>query len=259
MIKERKETFNEVAKEYERIRPTYPKELFYDIVEYSEIKEDSEILEIGCGTGKATQGFVDLGYKNITCIELGSELAKLTKEKFRKERTIKVYNSSFEEWNEDGSKFDLAISATAFHFINPEVGYPKVARLLDERGSIGFFWTVHVQSYDNLYLDIRKLYKKYAPDLDDTKMPTPEEVINKTKDIIQRTNLFKDLMVKEYSWDDFYTSDEYISLLNTHSRHRLLPKKDREALFKGIKDIIEKYGGNIKKKQLVALFLAKKL
>ncbi|SHH39951.1 Ribosomal RNA adenine dimethylase [Caloranaerobacter azorensis DSM 13643] len=139
MIKERKETFNEVAKEYERIRPTYPKELFYDIVEYSEIKENSEILEIGFGTGKATQGFVDLGYKNITCIELGSELAKLTKEKFRKERTIKVYNSSFEELNEDGSKFDLAISATAFHFINPEVGYPKVARLLNERGSIGFF------------------------------------------------------------------------------------------------------------------------
>ena len=258
MPKERKETFNEISKEYERIRPTYPRELFDDIVEYSGIKEDSKILEIGCGTGKATQGFVNLGYKNITCIELGSELAKLTKEKFRKEKTINVCNTSFEEWSNGEDCFDLAIAATSFHFIDPKIGYPKVSDLLSKKGSIAFFWAVHVQSYDNIYSDIRKLYNKYAPDLDDSKMSTPEETINYTKNIILKFNLFEDLIIKKYKWNQIYTAEEYITLINTHSKHRLLTDDERMLLFDGITNVINKHGGKIEKQHLVALYLARK-
>lgn len=259
MLKERKETFNEVAKEYERIRPTYPIELFDDIVEYAGIKENSKILEIGCGTGKGTQGFVNLGYNNITCIELGSELAKLTKEKFWKEKTIQVYNIPFEEWTNDNDNFDLAIAATSFHFIDPTLGYLKVANLLNKKGAIGFFWTTHVQLYDDIYSDIRNVYLKYAPDLDDSKMPTPEDIIKNQNKTILSFNLFEDLITKEYRWSEIYTAEEYISLLNTHSKHRLLPDENRKLLFEGIKNIINEYGGKIEKQQLVVLYLARKI
>lgn len=258
MLKERKETFNKVAKEYERIRPTYPTKLFEDIVNYSGITKKSRILEIGGGTGKATQGFVNLGYKNITCIELGSELAKFTKEKFKEENTIEVYNIPFEEWVNDNGSFDLAIAATSFHFIDSAIGYPKVANLLNRKGSIGFFWTVHVQSYDDIYSGIRKLYRNHAPDMDDSKMPRPDEAINTIKNTILSFNLFDDLIIKEYKWSEIYTTEEYIALLNTHSKHRLLPAENRKLLFDGITNIIDEYGGKIKKQHLVALFLARK-
>ncbi|MGF7059139.1 class I SAM-dependent methyltransferase [Brassicibacter mesophilus] len=258
MTKERKETFNEVSKKYERIRPTYPIELFDDIVKYSDIKKGSKILEIGCGTGKATQGFVDLGYKNFTCIELGSELAKLTKEKFKEATTVKVFNMPFEEWSSDHDNFDLAIAATSFHFIDPALGYPKVANLLNKKGSIGFFWTVHVQSYNDIYSDIRKVYHKYAPQLDDSKIPLPKDAINTTKQLILSFDLFEDLTIKEYEWNETYTAEEYIALLDTHSKHRLLPEENRELLFEGITDIIHGYGGKIQKQHLVALYLARK-
>ena len=115
MLMDTKYTFNDVAKEYDKFTPSYPVDLFSDIVSYSNAHVDSKILEIGCGTGQATQGFVDIGYKNITCIELGKNLAALTSQKYKSEETINIHNTSFEEWNSRGEKYDLVISGTAFH------------------------------------------------------------------------------------------------------------------------------------------------
>lgn len=58
---EQKYTFNDVVQEYERFRPSYPRSLYLEIVGYSKIKENDKIFEIGCGTGKATEGFVEIG------------------------------------------------------------------------------------------------------------------------------------------------------------------------------------------------------
>ncbi|URN93796.1 MAG: hypothetical protein NAG76_18490 [Candidatus Pristimantibacillus lignocellulolyticus] len=62
---ENKETFNYIANEYEKYRPTYPEAMFDDIMIYSNIMINDRILEIGCGTGQATAGFVHKNYKNI--------------------------------------------------------------------------------------------------------------------------------------------------------------------------------------------------
>lgn len=255
---ERKYLFNDVPKEYDKFRPSYPRELFADIIEYSKIHKNSSILEIGCGTGQATQGFVNIGYKNIICIELGKNLADFTAEKYKDEPTIRVHNDSFEEWDSKNEEFDVAISATAFHFINPQIGYPKVFNLLKSNGTMAFFWTVHVQVYDDLHNKIRELYTKYAPDLDDSIKPTPNEAIKGIFNTINSVGLFKNIQTKEYKWEHTYSSEEYISLLNTHSKHRQLDEKTRQLLFSDIKEIIDCYGGFINKPQLVALFLAKK-
>ncbi|GAB1155374.1 hypothetical protein YWY31_13990 [Paenibacillus illinoisensis] len=63
---ENKETFNSIANEYEKYRPTYPNEMYNDIFDYSNLDREDKILEIGCGTGQAT------------CIEYGDRLAQFT-------------------------------------------------------------------------------------------------------------------------------------------------------------------------------------
>lgn len=258
ILMEPKHTFDNVAKEYDKYRPDYPIELFHDILDYSLIKPCDTILEIGCGTGQATKGFVNLGYNNITCIELGTQLAAITREKFKHETNVQVIHSSFEDWQSDKKDYALAISATAFHFIEPQLGYRKVFDLLRNRGSIAFFWTVHVPSFDHVFNQIRESYRKYAPHLDDSNVPTVDEIIYERSKLTNEGNLFEDLLVKEYRWFDHYTSDEYISLLNTHSGHRLLPDRERNLLFDGIKNTIEQNGGVVEKQQVVVLFLARK-
>lgn len=256
---EPKYTFNYVAEQYEKYRPTYPEELIQDIILYSGLTKVDRILEVGCGTGQATSGFVSKGYKNITCIELGENLANFTREKFRNIEGINVINTSFEDWDEITNHFKLAISGTAFHFIEPSFGYKKVHKCLQQGGSMGFFWTVHVPQYDNLFTEIRRSYQKYAPHLDDSKGQSPEEVITERKKMTSDSKLFHDLDVKEYLWYQEYSADDYVELLNTNSRHRLLDESNMSHLFKEIKNAIQSHGGLLRKAQLVALFLGKKI
>ncbi len=256
---ELKATFNEIPHEYDKYRPSYPYQLFFDILEYAPIKTSDSILEIGCGTGQATKGFVDLGYENVTCIELGQKLAEFTREKFKDKLNVRIINSSFEEWQSNKGIFDLAISATAFHFIQPQQhGYRKVFDLIRDRGSIAFFWTVHVPSFDKIHNQIREIYRKYAPNLDDSNVRTIEQVINDRSVSITQDGLFEDLIVKQYNWYDTYTADEYISLMNTHSGHRILTDVVKIELFDNIKKVIDESGGTIIKPQAVVLFLARR-
>ncbi|WP_440118960.1 rRNA adenine N-6-methyltransferase family protein [Paenibacillus sp. QZ-Y1] len=254
-----KETFNHIASEYEKYRPTYPDEMFDDIFNYSNVDKEDKILEIGCGTGQATSGLVNRGYNHITCIELGDKLAQFTAEKFKSYQSLKVINTSFEEWDGEGSPFKLAISGTAFHFIDPQFGYRRVWELLEGLGVMGFFWTIHVPMYDKINNEIRSHYKEIAPHLDDSKLQTPEETINERKAITEGTGKFTNIEVKEYSQILTYTSSDYIALLNTNSKHRQLSESDRGTLFNRIKNSIDRAGGSIDKDHRVALFLGKKL
>ncbi|OZB94391.1 class I SAM-dependent methyltransferase [Paenibacillus sp. XY044] len=248
-----------IAKEYDKYRPSYPDKLFREIVEYADLETTDEILEIGCGTGQATSGFVNLGYSRITAVEAGENLADLTRDKFKDKPSVTVVHSPFEAWHHKGAHFKLAISGTAFHFIQPqEAGYRKVHDLLGDQGSAAFFWTVHIPSYNEIYSEIRGIYRKYAPQLDDSQNPSLEQMVEERTQWTLKGDLFKELEVKQYRWEDTYAASEYISLLNTNSRHRLISEIVRNQLFSDIQKVIEQHGGTIVKPQAVVLFLARK-
>ena len=61
-----------------------------------------------------------------------------------------------------------------------------------------------------------------SPSFDDSKYPSPDEVIQERKEITERSGLFTDIKVKEYNWIQSCSSDEYVALLNTNSKHQQL-------------------------------------
>ncbi|WP_226536598.1 class I SAM-dependent methyltransferase [Fictibacillus halophilus] len=215
------------------------------------------LLEIGCGTGKATEGFIAQDFTNITCIEYGENLAKLTQDKFSAHPNVKIVHSAFEDWHSD-DKYDLAFSGTAFHFIPAEIGYPKTASSLKKDGVSAFFWFAHIASDEPVYKSIRSAYQKYAPHLDDNTILSIEEFIKERSDLTLQSGHFHQLQVHTYKWDQIYTPQDYIGLLNTHSGHQVLPQEQKDNLFSGIEKAILKHGETIIKKHAVALFLARK-
>ena len=54
MTRDLRTTCDEAAELYDRARPTYPDALFDDLIELATLKARSRVIEIGCGTGKAT-------------------------------------------------------------------------------------------------------------------------------------------------------------------------------------------------------------
>ncbi len=256
-------TFDRVASLYDEARPGYPGALFDDVVSLSGLPPGGRILEIGCGTGQATVPFARRGYR-ILCVELGENLAAVARRKLAAYPRVEVRTGAFEDWPAEEGAFDLVISATAFHWIDPKIAYPKTARALGSEGAIALFWNEHVQSdkSEGVFEAVQEIYRREAPEiLDDDEdyggPPHPDEVPDRTGEI-EESGLFGGVIVRKYRWDETYDAESYVRVLNTYSSHRDLDSTARERLFRGIAELIDaEFGGRIIKAYLTVLYVAR--
>lgn len=249
--------FNEDEKNYDNYRPTYPKELFSDIINYSNISSYCKSLEIGIGTGQATLPILQLGCK-VTAIELGDNLTQYVSDKYSGYKNFDVINADFIEHPIEAETFNLVYCATAFHWLPLEEGYRKVRNILKDNGTIALFWN---HPFPNRKDDIsnianKKIYDKYRP--------SNKEIIEFSKnDCHKRIDElvrfgFKDIISKLYYRQRTLTSDEYICLLNTYSDHRTLPMEIKNDFEMDIKNAIDEVGGKINIYDTIDLYLARK-
>ena len=154
------------------------------------------------------------------------------------------------------------ISATAFHCINSEIGYPKVHKLLKANGSIAVFWNMASVTHHNNYAfeKVREVYREYAPELGDGKTKEELEQIHelRLKELLGQ-GLFTELVYKSYVKEVEYTPEKYVQLLNTYSNHRMLSEEKRTIFFEKIKETIYNSGGKIIIPNETKLYFAKKI
>lgn len=98
--------FNEDENNYDLLRPRYCNQLFGDIIEYVNLNSNSDLLEVGIGTGQATEPFLKLGC-SVTAIELGNKLAAFSKQKFKTFDKFQIHNVAFEDYNYDSNVLDM--------------------------------------------------------------------------------------------------------------------------------------------------------
>ena len=153
--------FNEVTEEYDRLRPHYPDALSSDLISYSKLNATKKALEIGIGTGQATLPFLKTGCA-LTAVEIGDQLARHSREKFASYELFQVLNQDFESAKLDEESFDLIYSASAFHWIKPEIGFPKVCRLLKSSGVFAWFSVRPAPAHRYLHDEIEKVYEKFG-------------------------------------------------------------------------------------------------
>ena len=233
-----KTTFNTAPTLYEDVRPGYPVELISDVVDISGIKNNSRILEVGCGTGKATQSFAERGYE-LVCLDIGADLIIVAREKLKEFPNISFVEQAFEAWKSE-DKFNLVISATAFHWVNPKVRYLKASEVLKSKGFLAVFSNQHVRKDEGFFAESQDLYDKYYLPLTANR---PTHATN-----FPGVEAFQDPIKRVYPWTQTYSSEQYIKLLNTYSGHIALPDENKRLLFEGIVNLIErKYDGRITK------------
>lgn len=250
-------TFNEDVENYEKWRPTYCEELYEDIMAYSQIEQGKKALEIGIGTGQATSPFLKMGCE-LTAIELGKDLAAYSKLKFREYINFTVCNTTFEEFKCPDERIDIIYSATAFHWIPKEIGYPKVFRLLKTNGTLALFWNrpFVARENDELHQTIQGIYQKYRPS--NTKIiENDTERYNNIVKTIQAYG-FRDVVFKLYHLTRRFSSNDYIALLNSYSDHRSMPSATKELFEAEIKEAIIQFGDVISVYDTIDLYLARK-
>lgn len=106
----------------------------YDLVEALD-RKNSNILEIGVGTGNLASKFLKNNY-NIIGIDQSREMLSVAKEKYP---SLKVRLGEFLKIPYDNNSFDIIISTYAFHHLNEEekcIAIEEIIRVLKDDGVI---------------------------------------------------------------------------------------------------------------------------
>jgi SAM-dependent methyltransferase len=232
MHRQLRATFDEVAEQYDRARPTYPEELFDDLIDLAGLGPRTRVLEIGCGTGKATLALAGRGLR-ITCVELGTSLAAVAQRKLALFPGVRVVNADFETWRPERADFDAVVAFTAFHWIPPELRYLKSAALLREGGALAVVATHHVlpEDGDTFFLEVQADYDDLLPG----GPPGPPDAAAGFAEEMEASGLFRVAGERRYQWDVVYTADEYVDVIDTYSNHRALDDASRTELYERVR------------------------
>jgi SAM-dependent methyltransferase len=256
--REQRLVFGEVAEAYDQARPGYPSKLVDDVVAFAALAPDDRVLEVGCGTGKATVQFARHGCAML-CLEPSEPMAAVARRNGEPFPRVTVETASFEDSAVEPGAFRLLISAQAWHWASPEVRLPKAHRSLAPDGVLAVFWNTVQWRDEQLRTEIDHLYERVAPDLVARRpgFPGTRSVRNVSIQELDESSLFGPVVAREYPWSETYTTSSYLELLSTHSDHRMLPTEVFDQLAGGLGTIIDRIGGSIRVDYATQLFLAR--
>ncbi|WP_068784126.1 class I SAM-dependent methyltransferase [Paenibacillus phocaensis] len=153
--------------------------------------------------------------------------------------------------------YDLVYSATAFHWIPQEIGYPKVHQLLRSGGVLALFWNRPFPARkDELHEAMQQIYAKYAPSSKEPAPHTEQKSLEMVHTLEQYG--FVDANFKLYHQTRTFDAPSYVALLNTYSDHRAFPEEQRVRLEQEMIEAINHYGGKVNLHDTIDLYLARK-
>lgn len=259
-LEQRKNWYSPAAEAYNKARPRYPQDLIQQVVEVAQLSTDSKILEVGCGPGTATVAIAQLGCSMI-CLEPNLDFFQLAQQNCQPYSNVEIQNTSFEEWELKPFEFDAVLAATSFHWISPEVGYPKAANAIQENGYLILLWNKELQPSYEVYQSLSQVYQLHTPSLDRYEdQETQDYILRQLGNMVIDSGQFKDLISGQVISEVTYTVDEYLTLLNTYSPYIKLDPHNKESLFLGLRHRIEDdFGGSLQLSYISAFHIAQKV
>jgi SAM-dependent methyltransferase len=255
VLMDRRRTFDLNPENYDRHRPRYAGELYREIFRYSGLNASMRALEIGIGTGLATGPVLETGCE-VIAVDAGRNLAAYATEKFAQFPKFQVVCADFEVFEPDEC-FNLIYSATAFHWIPEDVGYPKVMRLLKPGGTAALFWNrpFVARPDDPLHRAIQEVYRRYRPE---AQQPAEfsERDCQKMLDALKRHG-FQDIACHLFHRTRRMRAADYGRLLMTYSDHQAMGEEAMGNLISEVEAAIEAHGGEIEIHDTMDLYLAR--
>ncbi len=231
----RAESFGAVAAQYDRVRPSYPSALIDALLATG----PRHALDIGCGTGIAGRLLAARGC-SVLGVEVDARMAAVAQG-----RGLDVEVTRFEDWDPRGRRFDLAISAQAWHWIDPRAGARVAAEALREGGRLAVFWNFG-EPPSALRELLARIYARLGPGVENYSVlfGHRDARIETTIEGIAAARRFEAAEVERFSWSQRYDTAAWLAQLGTHSDHRALAPERRERLLAAVAEAIDSLGGS---------------
>lgn len=185
----------------------YPDE--YDVlVATTGITAGYRVLEVGSASGKATVPLTRRGFA-LTGIEIGRQLAAIARQVLADFPEVTIVEGHFETWDPRGVMFDLVFAATAWHWIDPAIGYQRAWEALRPGGHLAFWSATHVfpEDGDQFFVEIQEIYDAIGESLPEgATRPRPGELLDHRAEI-ERSGLFDGVVVRHLDWQVSYDAE----------------------------------------------------
>jgi SAM-dependent methyltransferase len=243
-VEQRTHWYSPAAAAYAATRPRYPQQLVEEVVARSGLTAASTLLEVGCGPGTATVSFAELGCR-IVALEPNPEFCLLAEEVCQRFPNVELVTTSLEEWEPHQERFDAVVAATSFHWIPPEIAYPKAAGALRENGWLILLWNKELQPSSQTHEALRAIHRRHAPALE-----RPYEDADAVAGIIAalgqpllESPLFHGAQQGQWLVESLLRIDDYLTLLTTYSPFLTLDPAVRDALLAELRPALENLHG----------------
>lgn len=229
-------SFGGVAEAYDRARPSYPDALIDDLMALG----PRDVLDVGTGTGKAARLLAARGC-TVLGVEPDARMAAVARA-----HGISVEEAPFETWDDAGRTFGLLTSGQAWHWVDPEAGVAKAARVIRAGGHLAAFWNLGKHDPE-VAAALRAVYQRLVPEIaaETTALGCQPGEHRWRADPLRQSPAVAAVETRSYSWDTVYTRAAWLDYLATHSDHVRLEQERRDPLFAAVGDAIDGFGGSI--------------
>ena len=249
---EARQIFDTIPELFDRYRPRYTPELFTELIEYTALGPGKTVLELGPGTGQATDPILDTGCQYLA-VELGEHLTEMMQRKYGRRPNFSIVNDDFITHDFGERRFDLICSASAIQWIPEEIAFTKTFSLLKPGGTLAMMLTkTDYKTPDpKLYGKIQEAYDRYFK-------PAAPYIHGSFPYADAPRYGYTGFEKREYHSRRVLTADEYIGLCGTHSDHITIPEPWKTKLFEGLRAAVMEAGGRIVMEDTHILYLAGK-
>ena len=101
-------------------------------------EEPRRVLDLGAGTGKLTRSLIALGH-DVLAVEPSPEMIG---ELRRALPGVEALEGAAERIPVPDGRFDAVTAGQAFHWFDPELALPEIARVLRPGGTLGAVWNL---------------------------------------------------------------------------------------------------------------------
>lgn len=251
--------FDRVAEDYDRVRPDYPAEIVDAACSIATLGSGSAVLEIGCGTGKLTEVLAARGL-HVEAVDPGERMIEVARRRVGGSPNVTFRIGRFEELELPDGEFAAAFSATAFHWIDPSVGWAKVARVLQPGGTFALLTHVGFSPLDErlhaVWTEVRPDSLQWVPRDRETVFDGIEARLGNVSDVWAWINqrdalarqdvaeLFTHVSLTTVASEEQETAEHLVAVTRTTSMYLGLDATDRRRLEQGLAAVIDDAGGS---------------
>ncbi len=131
--------FSDRVSNYIKYRPGYPEEIISFLEETTGLTQQSLIADIGSGTGKLSEIFLDNGY-NLYGVEPNDEMREAAEAEFQDNPHFKSINGTAENTTLPSDSFSHIIAGQAFHWFDPVLCKTEFQKILKPGGWAILIW-----------------------------------------------------------------------------------------------------------------------